>query len=496
MLNSQKNRISKCIFAIFGATGDLAKRKLLPALYKLHIKNSLPKNFAVVGISRREKSHHSFREDSLDSLKKFAANLDIGKAKEFLSRAFYFKNNFNTEESYYELKRFFNQLDEKYSTGGNRIFYLATMPRHFGPIIKNIKKYGFLDRSSKKIYRLIIEKPFGYDLESALALNKKLTTLFNESEIYRIDHYLGKESVQNLLALRFANRIFEPVWNSRHISNVQITAAESIGIENRAEYYDNYGALRDMVQNHLLQILSLIAMDQPKSFSTNDIKDQKVKVMNAIMPMSSEEIRENVVFGQCKKYKEEPKISPGSKTETFVALRLMINNKRWRNIPFYLRTGKYLKEKLSEVAIIFKDSKLRIKGQVPNMLVIRLQPNEGIYLQFNAKNPGNRFEIKRVSMDFCHSCLFNFNTPEAYEKLLYDAFNNDQTLFSRWDEVKSSWNIIDRITKYKKDSGLIPVEYMPGTWGPGNSDKLLEKSGHFWRTSNNKNNNNDKGNNS
>lgn len=467
-------------FVIFGATGDLTHRKLIPALYKLHLKNNLPKDFAIIAVARREKTHDEFREEALKSLAQYVKNVDLEKANELMSILYYFKNNFDTD-NYQGLKDYLDELDIKHGTKGNRIFYLATLPDHFEVITNNLLVHNFLNRKDDKKYRLIIEKPFGNDLDSAAKLNKIITKVFREEEIFRIDHYLGKETVQNLFALRFANQIFMPIWNSESIDNIQITVAESIGVGTRAGFYDKYGAIKDMLQNHIMQILSLIAMEEPKAFTTQEIKDKKVQVMKAMS--AKDVVFAQYIHGKNVPYVEEPGVSEGSRTETFAALKLFINNNRWRGTPVYLRTGKCLKEKISEIVIYFKPTKTNIFSQEvkPNVLIIKLQPDESISLRFNAKMPGNEFKMDRVSMDFCYDCLFDMNTPEAYEKLLYDAFLGDSSLFTRWDEVQALWKIIDPITKYMKLHPDKLLYYPSGSWGPKQADELLTLNGHHWR---------------
>jgi len=454
------------LLVIFGATGDLTHRKLLPAIYRLFSKKHVPEKFAVIGVARRDKSHNEFRSNIKEALEQYE-KFDEKVWKKLKTKIFYYRLNFDITENYSGLKEFLNKLDK--SIGRNRVFYLATMPRHFDSIINNLKKYNFVNRKAGK-YRIVIEKPFGNDLKTARELTNTLYTLFREDEIYRIDHYLGKEAVQNLFALRFANRIFESVWNSKNIDNVQITVAESLGVESRGGYYDNYGALKDMVQNHLMQILMLTAMEPPKSFSTKEIKNEKIKVLKSVYI-------EDVVFGQYEGYAKEDRVDPNSRTETYSALRLKINNPRWKNTPFYLRTGKKLKKKATEVVVYFKDPETNTFADLvkPNILVIRLQPNEGIYLRFNVKKPGKGFDFDRVSLDFCHECLFDINTPEAYEKLIYEIMLGDLTLFTRWDEVEQAWKIIDAVKKPK------PIKYKQGTWGPEQANNLMEEKHQHWR---------------
>ncbi len=468
------------IFIIFGATGDLTNRKLLPAMYRLKEKNLLPKEFSLVGIARRDKSNDDFRQDAKQAIKKSVKKFNEEVWGNFSSSIYYFRNDFENEESCDGIKEFMDDLDKKYGSKGNRIFYLATKPEHFTNILGSLKTHGVINRKEDRKYRIIIEKPFGNDLTSAKELNKELSTLFDESEIFRIDHFLGKEAVQNLFAFRFANKIFESVWDTEHIENIQITVAESLGVETRGGYYDNYGATKDMIQNHLLQILSIVAMEPPKSFTTKEIKKEKVNALKKII------FSGDAVFGQYVKgktgnnYTDESGVKKYSKTETYAAMKLEIKNKRWEKTPFYLRTGKYLSRKASEVVVYFRQVSQNIfKDAKQNVLVVRLQPDEGIYVRFNAKEPGSEFKIQEVSMDFCHECLFGINTPEAYEKLLQDVFNGDSTLFTRWDEVEQAWKIIDPIIKNKEKQELL--KYTCGTWGPVASDKMLKKYGHHWR---------------
>jgi glucose-6-phosphate 1-dehydrogenase len=460
-------------FIIFGATGDLTHRKLIPALYKLHLKNNLPKDFAIIAVARREKTHDEFRGDALKSLKEFVKNLEEEKAEELLSRLYYFKNNFDTD-NYQGLKDYLDELDIKHGTKGNRIFYLATLPDHFEIITNNLMQHNFLNRKDNKIYRLIIEKPFGNDFDSATKLNKIITKVFREEEIFRIDHYLGKETVQNLFALRFANQIFMPIWNS---------VAETLGVGTRAGFYDKYGAVKDVMQNHIMQILALIAMEEPESFTTDEIKDKKVQVMKAMS--AKDVVFAQYIHGQGSQipYVEEQGVGEGSRTETFAALKILINNYRWKGTPIYLRTGKCLKEKISEVAIYFRPTESNIFNQEikQNVLVIKIQPDESISLRFNAKMPGNEFKIDRVSLDFCYDCLFDMNTPEAYEKLLYDAFLGDSSLFTRWDEVQALWKVIDPVTRFIKNNPDKLLYYPSGSWGPKQADDLLTANGHHWR---------------
>ena len=475
--------LESCIFVIFGATGDLTHRKLMPALYRLYVRNELPKSFAVVGVARKDKTHDDFRQDVKKSMAEFLPKEKFDRLDKFLSGVFYYRNDFDTADSYAGLKKFLEDTDKKYRTAGNRIFYLATLPDKFEPIIKNLRKQKFLAKG--KDHRLIIEKPFGDDLKSARKLNKIINTAFRENQIFRIDHYLGKEAVQNLFALRFANKIFEPAWGERNIENVQITLLENTGIGTRGGFYDRYGAIKDVMQNHMMQILSLIAMSPPKNFNPGEVKDSKVKVLREI----SIPKKNDIVIGQYRKgalkgsvdYKDEEGVAKDSRTETFAAIKFCINNERWKGVPFYLKTGKNLDRKLVQIIVYFRNTSLLSKfsgGIHPNALIIKLFPDEGIYLRMNIKTPGNNFEIENVSMDFCHSCLFVINTPEAYEKLLHDIFLGDPTLFTRWDEVEAAWKVIDPVIAKKKKIRL--HYYSSGSPGPEAADRLVKKNGHHW----------------
>jgi glucose-6-phosphate 1-dehydrogenase len=470
------------LFLVFGATGDLTHRKIMPALYRMQSKKLLD-NFACICVARKEKTDEEYRKDVKDSLKRYVKQMDEKIASSLLEKITYFRNDFDLAPNYGRLREVMEEVESRNRTT-HRIFYLATLPEHFKPIVENLDRHGFVQRKKAET-RIIIEKPFGSSLASAKDLNKILTKVFEEKEIFRIDHYLGKETVQNLFALRLGNRIFEPVWNTEHIENVQITVAESMGVEGRGNYYDKAGAIRDMVQNHILQTLSLVAMEPPKDFSTDAIKDSKVKLLKAIACPGKDCIKEDVVLGQYAKgsqgpgYIDEPGVMKGSKTETFAAMKITIPNKRWKGTPFFIRTGKMMKQKSSEITVYFRKT-AGLKGFPEfkqNVLVIRLQPEEGIFMRFNIKEPGNEFKIQRVSMDFSHTSVFGINTPEAYEKLIYDAFHNDSTLFTRWDEVEASWKLIDPILEYHH----LPLPYESGSWGPKKSIELVEREGFHWR---------------
>ncbi|WP_078681142.1 glucose-6-phosphate dehydrogenase [Clostridium sp. USBA 49] len=486
---------TSCILVIFGGTGDLTHRKLLPAIYNLKRSQNLPDNFAIVSIGRKNLSSEEYREQIYLSLKKYSKYIIEDIHWDDISKRLFYKNfNFNDIKGYSELKTFLEELDKKYKTSGNRIFYLAVAPEYFDLITDNLHKEGLVKNTSS-FQRLIIEKPFGRDLSSARKLNRKITEVFSEENIYRIDHYLGKEMIQSLMVLRFANSIFEPLWNNKYIDNIQISSSETVGVENRGGYYDEAGALKDMVQNHMLQLLTLCAMEPPINLTSSSIKDEKVKILRSLEKITPEKISKDIIRGQYIRgivdnkevlsYREEDKVSPVSNTETFVALKLHVENFRWAGVPFYIRTGKRMKNKSTEIVIQFKSMPKVLYGKssdeiLPNLLVIRVQPMEGIFFQFNTKKPGTENIIIPVQMDFCQNCQFGINTPEAYERLLYDAMNGDSTLFTSWDEVEYSWKFVDIISDYWKNNNETLYYYESGSLGPQKAEELLLKENHHW----------------
>tara|TARA_Y100000310_G_C20698427_1_gene827400 strand:+ start:1103 stop:2491 length:1389 start_codon:yes stop_codon:yes gene_type:complete len=456
----------KTTILILGATGDLTKKKLIPAIYNL-IKDKKLKDFIVVGAASRSTT----AQNILNKSKKYVKNLDKQAWQHLEKRFYYHSTNFYDHKHFCDLNLLINQLEKKHKLPGNRLIYLATLPQHFKIISSNLKDCGIVDKNGKST-KVVFEKPFGQDLKSAKKINNCIRSVFSEKQIYRIDHYLGKELIQNLNVLRFTNTFLEPIWNNKYIDHVQIILSENVGIETRGKFYDKYGALRDVVQNHMLQMLSLIAMEAPKKLQENYIRNEKLKILKAIKTTS------NILLGQYKGYKKEEGVKNNSKTETFAALKLLVNNERWKGVPFYLITGKNMKDKVTTIHIEFKQTKCRLFHKVcnfnPNHLTLQIQPEEGFHLHINSKVPG-KTNIVPVKMDFCHHCKFGPNTPEAYENLLYDVMKGDQSVFIRSDEIEQQWKIIDKITKTKHK--IQP--YKKGSY-PEQAKKLIEKDGRKW----------------
>ena len=478
-----------CALVIFGATGDLTHRKLVPALYNLAHEGQLPNGFAIVGFARRPKTDGEFRAELRQAVEQHSRFSPINPAvwDTFAQGIVYHQAEFGDPDGYTRLGKRLEQLDRERGTAGNRLFYLATAPTEFAAIIQQL---GALHQNGNA--RIIVEKPFGRSLETACELNRVLASVFEERQVFRIDHYLGKETVQNILALRFANEIFEPLWNQKYVDHVQITVAESLGVEGRGGYYDQSGALRDMVQNHMMQLLSLTAMEPPTGLGAEDIRDEKVKVLRSLRHISAADtvrgqyargsIAGKLVVG----YREEPKVAPDSRTETFVALKLFIDNWRWAGVPFYLRHGKRLPKQAAEIAIQFKAppavlfaTETAVPLQ-PNVLVMRIQPDEGIAIRMNAKVPGTTVNIQPVKMDFRYGGSFGARSPDAYERLLHDALVGDATLFIRSDETETSWQLMDAILEGWRDAPP-PFAYEAGTWGPPEADVFIEMDGRTWR---------------
>ena len=481
---------------IFGGTGDLTHRKLLPAIYNLKHSGKLPNNFAVVSIGRKKISNQEYRDQAYNSIKSFSRfkSLDEDLWREVAGCIYYKCFEFENSSGYENLRGFLEALDKKHNTKGNRIFYLAVAPEYFGSITDELNKH-YMVVNENSWQRLIIEKPFGRDLSSAQKLNSKIKSVFGEDNTYRIDHYLGKEMIQSLMVLRFANSIFEPLWNNRYIDNIQISSSEMVGVENRGGYYEQFGALKDMVQNHMLQLLTLTAMEPPINLNSSSIRDEKVKILRSLEEITPEKNKQDIIRGQYGEgvvnnqsvvsYKLEDRVSNSSTTETFVALKLHVDNFRWAGVPFYIRTGKRMKTKSTEIIIQFKSvpkvlySK-EFSSLSPNLLVIGVQPREGIYFKFNTKRPGTENFIIPVDMDFCQTCQFESNTPEAYERLLSDVMNGDNTLFSSWDEVEYSWKFVDTISSQWDNNNLVLPNYKSGSFGPKEAEKLLTKDNRHW----------------
>ncbi|MDM5154940.1 glucose-6-phosphate dehydrogenase [Bacillus sp. DX1.1] len=485
----------KCIIVIFGATGDLAKRKLFPSLYRLFRKGKISEDFAVVGVARRPLSNDEFRENVKTSIRDF--HKEDMSHDTFASHFYYHPFDVTNISSYQELKNLLTTLDGSYHTEGNRMFYLAMAPDFFGTIATHLKSEGLT--STEGWIRLVIEKPFGHDYESAQVLNNQIRHAFTEDEIYRIDHYLGKEMVQNIKVIRFANAIFEPLWNNQYIANIQITSSEVLGVEDRGRYYEDSGALRDMVQNHVLQMVALLAMEPPIKLTAEEIRSEKVKVLRALKPLSEDAVDRDFIRGQYGPgivdenkvigYREENAVDPESNTETFVAGKLMIEDFRWSGVPFYIRTGKRMQEKCTEIVIQFKDLPMNLyfnnENKVhPNLLVIHIQPEEGITLYLNAKKAESGIASTPIQLSYCNNCTDKMNTPEAYEVLLYDCMRGDSTNFTHWDEVSLSWQFVDVISNvWNNKSAKHFPNYESGSMGPKESDALLENDGfHWWPT--------------
>jgi glucose-6-phosphate 1-dehydrogenase len=482
---------------VFGATGDLARRKLLPAIYNLAHEGSLPERFELVGVARAEQTNDQFRDMARVAIERFSRrrpNQDVLEG--LLGEMRYVAGEFDQDGPYRQIARVLDGLDAEAGMTRNRMFYLSTAPEFF-PVISERVGAAELNRRAGAETRIVIEKPFGYDLASARALNARLLRVFDEAQIFRIDHYLGKETVQNLMALRFANALFEPVWNRNYIDNVQITAAETIGIEGRAPYYERAGALRDVVQNHMLQLVALVAMEPLVAFDATRVRDEKLKVLDAIVPPSINEVPSTAIRAQygpgvvgglrVPGYRQEEGVAPDSRTETYAALRLQVSNWRWAGVPFYLRTGKRLSRKLTEIAIALKPVPhlaFRDTGSIgaqPNQIVLAVQPDEGVSVSLAAKIPGPQMRIRAVNMEYRYETSFLSQSPESYERLLLDAMRGDATLFTRNDEIEALWGIVDPILAAWQEDRWSPIpEYSAGSAGPDEANGL-PNPGHRWR---------------
>jgi len=488
-----------CALVIFGATGDLTKRKLLPALYNLAVSGLLPEDFAIVGISRAETSQDALRERLREDLHEFAgAPVKPEIAERLLGSFYYLSGEFNAPATFERLRDLLGQVDKDKKTNGCFLFYLAIPPDLFAEVAHRLGDVGLTREEEGRWRRVIIEKPFGHDLESARALNVSLREVLSERQIYRIDHYLGKETVQNIIAFRFANGIFEPIWNRRYIDHVQITVAETVGVEARGSYYETAGALRDMVQNHMFQLLAFTAMEPPISFEADVVRDERVKVLYALRPFSPEDVLHQTVRGQYgggaieghvePAYRAEKNVAPASNVETYVALKLFVDNWRWADVPFYLRTGKHLPKRVTEIAIQFKRAPLQlfrgmgVERMSANVLVLKIQPDEGIALQFQAKIPGPDVTLGKVKMHFEYADYFGTQPSTGYETLLYDCMTGDSTLFHRSDMVEAGWAAVAPVLDVWQ--ALTPrnfPNYPAGSWGPKEADELIERDGRKWR---------------
>jgi len=497
-ISKEMEKPDNLILIIFGASGDLTSRKLIPALFSLKLQNLLPEKFVIVGAGRTPFSDEDFRKKMNESIINFSEEKepDVHQLKKFSSYLYYVRMDNNSAEDFKKLKGKLLELDKSHGTGGNYIFYMATPPGIYKTISEKLAMVGLADQS-EGFRRFIYEKPFGYDLESGKALNQTLHEMIGERQIYRIDHYLGKETVQNVLVTRFANGIFEPLWNRNYIHRVEITSAESIGVEERGGYYDSSGALRDMVQNHILQMAGLIAMEPPSSLEPDPVRNEILKVFQSLQPVREADVPKQVIRGQytgstirgeyVSGYRQEKGVAEDSMTETYVAMKFFIDNWRWGGVPFYIRTGKRMPARVTEIVIYFKRTPHHLfKRQegvlTSNMFIIRIQPDEGILLKFDMKEPGSGFNIKNVNMDFHYKDLADVRVPSAYERLLYDAMTGDSTLFSRDDEVETAWKFIDPIQKAWADNpGVKLYGYPAGTWGPSNAGEIIEGCGLDWR---------------
>jgi glucose-6-phosphate 1-dehydrogenase len=492
-----------CAVVIFGASGDLTRRKLVPALYNLARAHSLSGGFAVVGVARREKTSASFRVELQQAISSFSRIQPIDPAiwSEFEKGVSYVRGAADSPATYEALRQELDHIDAERGTGKNRLFYLAVPPSEFAPIVEGLRSSHLVapgaQRGGGPWTRVVFEKPFGHDLESARALNDAVASAFDESQVFRIDHYLGKETVQNLLVFRFANSLFEPLWGREHVDNVQITVAEDIGVEARGKFYEQTGVTRDIVENHLMQLLCLTAMEPPISLSADAVRDEKVKVLRSLRPILPSEVARDVVRGQYVRgivhgdevpgYREEPDVSPNSRVETYLAMRVFVDNWRWSGVPFYVRAGKRLARRVTEIAVTFREVPHTLfqtpdGATTPNVLSLRIQPDEGIALRFISKEPGQQTVLRDVAMDFRYGATFGSNTPEAYERLLLDAMRGEATLFTRRDEVEEQWQYIDRVLKtWTAPDAPPPRTYPAGTWGPEQAADLLARDGRRWR---------------
>ena len=501
LVDPQAPRVAPpCAIVVFGASGDLTGRKLMPAIESLALRRLLSPGTSLAGVARTELTDDEFRERMREAVEKNGGGgPDSAQVWEDFAGGFrYIAGNYDDPATYQRLRSVLDEFDRERGTAGNRLYYLAIPPTAFTTVIDGLLGAGLHRPPAEAGFcRLVVEKPYGRDLESARALDAAVHQAFAESQVYRIDHYLGKETVQNLLALRFSNAIFEPIWNRRYVDHVQITVAEALGVENRGSFYEQAGALRDIVQNHVMQVLSLALMESPATFDAQGVRDEKVKALRAVKILPIDKVATDVVRAQYARgwvggkevpgYREEEGVDPYSTTETFIAVRLVVDNWRWAGVPIYVRTGKRLPKRVTEVALQFRPAPhlpfaaSQAEGLGPNTLVLRIQPEEGIALRFGAKVPGQTFRVRSVSMDFLYGAAFLEETPEAYERLLLDALLGDPTLFIRSDEVEQAWKIVDPIMKAWEYGEAPLAKYEAGTWGPQEAETLIERDGRTWR---------------
>ncbi len=493
-------RVPPCAIVIFGANGDLTKRKLMPALYRLAYERRISPQFAVVGNSRTAMTDEAFREKMRESVQQFLENspFDDKLWEDFARNLFYLAGDVNDPALYQQLKAKLSELDGSHGTAGNAMFYLSTQPSYYAPIVEQLGRAGLQQDQGWR--RVVVEKPFGHDLSSARELNDRIHAVFAEDEVYRIDHYLGKETVQNILAFRFGNGIFEPLWDRRYINNVQITAAESIGVEGRGGYFQEAGTLRDMIQNHLMQVMATIAMEPPTVFEANPVRDERAKLLRSIRVLKPEEVAANAVAGQygpgrvgndeLPGFRQEQGVDPASETDTYAAVTFHVDNWRWAGVPFYVRSGKRMPKRVTDIAIRFNSAPLSLfsaegddnsTATQPNLLIVRIQPEEGISLRFLSKHPGRGMTVRPVSMDFNYGTSFGTRSPAAYETLLVDAMAGDPTLYTRQDMVEASWKVVQPILDEWGGRKHDFPNYEAGTWGPRASDEMLARNGHTWR---------------
>lgn len=496
-----ERRVPPCAIVIFGANGDLTKRKLLPALYRLAYERRIPQNFAMVGNSRTPMSDEDFRQKMKESVEKFIENSPFDESvwESFEQTLYYVAGDLKDTNCYQAIQKKLAEAEQRNQTGDNVLYYLSTQPSYYEIVIEQLGKHGM--NRGKGWRRIVIEKPFGHDLASAHKLNQQTHDVFPEEDVYRIDHYLGKETVQNILAFRFGNGIFEPLWNRRYVNNVQITAAESIGVEGRGAYYQEAGALRDMIQNHLLQVMATVTMEPPAVFDATSVRDERAKLLRAIRVMKPEQVPLYAVAGQygpakiggqqVPGFRQEEGVDPEAQTDTYAAATFFVDNWRWAGVPFYIRSGKRMPKRVTDIAIQFnapplalfqQETRMGPRAPRPNLLVLRIQPEEGISLRFLSKSPGSGMRVRPVSMDFNYGSSFGERSPSAYETLLVDVMTGDPTLYTRQDMVEASWKVVQPILDVWQKQKFHFPNYDAGTWGPKESDEMLARQGHVWRT--------------